>query len=109
MRLHEKEIHAIKDAVRKHFGKSAAVYLFGSRVDDTKRGGDIDLLVEHSPELSGSDVIKRKLKTMTDIQFAIGDRKIDIITTTPEKWNSMKNEEREPLIIRKARREAVPL
>jgi predicted nucleotidyltransferase len=46
MRLTEKQIEIIRDGVFKHFGEKSAVYLFGSRVDDTKKGGDIDLLIE---------------------------------------------------------------
>ena len=44
MRLKDFEIRAIKEAVRSMDSK-AKVYLFGSRVDDTKKGGDIDLLI----------------------------------------------------------------
>lgn len=44
MRLQIEEKQAITDAVKKFDGK-ASTYLFGSRVDDTKRGGDIDILV----------------------------------------------------------------
>jgi hypothetical protein len=33
-------------AVHGNFGASANVCLFGSRTDDTKRGGDIDLHIE---------------------------------------------------------------
>lgn len=34
------------DIIRKHLGANAHVWLFGSRADDTKKGGDIDLFVE---------------------------------------------------------------
>ena len=77
MRLTDKERRAIKAAVRKHFGEEARVLLFGSRADDAKRGGDIDLLVEVPGTTSG--LIPAKLKTMADIQIAIGDQKIDIV------------------------------
>lgn len=40
------EIAAIKDSARAAFGESVVVRLFGSRVDDYERGGDIDLHVE---------------------------------------------------------------
>jgi len=44
MRLSIFEQEAIKNAVAQG-DKEAKVYLFGSRVDDTKRGGDIDILI----------------------------------------------------------------
>lgn len=43
MRLKSRDIEAIKFAARETFGESATVRLFGSRVDDILRGGDIDL------------------------------------------------------------------
>lgn len=46
MRLSQAEIDAIKQAASDAFGRDAVVRLFGSRVDDTGRGGDIDLHIE---------------------------------------------------------------
>lgn len=46
MRLTAEEVAAVKDSARVAFGDSAVVRLFGSRVDDNERGGDIDLHVE---------------------------------------------------------------
>ncbi len=46
MRLAPEEIVAIKDAAREAFGERAVVRLFGSRVRDDLRGGDIDLHLE---------------------------------------------------------------
>ena len=43
MRLTSAEVSAIKAAARSAFGDTAVVRLFGSRVDDGARGGDIDL------------------------------------------------------------------
>jgi len=34
--------------IRDYLGAEAAVWLFGSRVDDAKRGGDVDLYTETS-------------------------------------------------------------
>ena len=44
MRITEKEKNVIIDAV-KSTDPDAKVWLFGSRVDDSKKGGDIDLVV----------------------------------------------------------------
>ena len=46
MRLTDQEIQGIRKAVTSRFGESAKTWLFGSRADDSKRGGDIDLLIE---------------------------------------------------------------
>ncbi|MGH8605013.1 MAG: nucleotidyltransferase domain-containing protein, partial [Gammaproteobacteria bacterium] len=40
MRLSDEEKEAIKGAVRQIFGEDAIVRVFGSRVDDRRRGGD---------------------------------------------------------------------
>lgn len=44
MRLKRSEITIIKQAFSDVFTKGS-LYLFGSRVDDNKRGGDIDLYI----------------------------------------------------------------
>ena len=46
MRLPPDYVAAIKEAAREAFGEGAVVRLFGSRVRDDLRGGDIDLHVE---------------------------------------------------------------
>ena len=44
MRLHKKEIKVLKSTLAT-LSCDAKLYLFGSRVDDNTRGGDIDLLI----------------------------------------------------------------
>ncbi len=45
MRLSQKERREIKNILSQIFGE-VTVYIFGSRLDDTKRGGDIDIFVQ---------------------------------------------------------------
>jgi uncharacterized protein len=45
MRLHPSEIHLIKSIAHHVFGNGTKVILFGSRVDNTLKGGDIDLYI----------------------------------------------------------------
>lgn len=46
MRLTETEINVIKHSACDVFGSDVVVFLFGSRVDDTKKRGDIDLYIK---------------------------------------------------------------
>lgn len=73
MRLKDSEQLAILSTV-KCLDKNARVYLFGSRVDDTKKGGDIDLLVM-SDSLTKED--KRTIKIK--LYELLGEQKIDIV------------------------------
>ena len=103
MRISEDEARAIVAAVKKRFGSEARVYLFGSRVEDEKRGGDIDLLVETSLAGGAAQRAQRaKLEAMSDTQLALGDQKIDMVLTDPGA-----GDERE--IVRGAKREGIRL
>jgi len=69
MRLDNRTLNLIKNILK---GKN--VILFGSRIDDTKKGGDIDLYIDE--DLTIEEIAKIKAKLI----FKLGDRKIDIIS-----------------------------
>lgn len=48
MRLTHEQRERIVRIVRDHAGDDAAVWLYGSRTQDDRRGGDVDLLVRSS-------------------------------------------------------------
>lgn len=48
MRISAAQRESIVQETRQSFGEEAVVWLFGSRVDDSRRGGDVDLYVETS-------------------------------------------------------------
>ena len=79
MRLKEEEISAIKQVIHQ-FDPDAPIYLFGSRVDDARRGGDIDLLV-----LSEKISLEDKIKLKVMLYEQLGEQKIDIVL--PSKSN----------------------
>ena len=77
MRLTEAQRQSIKSAVTSVIGEESRVWLFGSRVDDAKRGGDIDLLIETDR------VVPSRISALCRIEGALaarlGDRKIDVL------------------------------
>ena len=73
MRLTDFEVSSIRQTVHT-LDTDAKVYLFGSRVDDEKRGGDIDLLVI-SDRLSSADAGRVRWL----LWELIGEQKIDIV------------------------------
>jgi predicted nucleotidyltransferase len=76
VRLSEGEKAAILEAVRR-FDPDARVFLFGSRTDDSRKGGDIDLLV-----LSDSIGPSERRRIRRAICDAIGEQKIDLLIAT---------------------------
>ena len=77
MRLTEHALSVIRHLVRQHFGDKANVYLFGSRVDDTKRGGDIDLYIDIAEKLENK--AGAVLQFNAQLQVSLGEQRIDVI------------------------------
>jgi len=76
MRLQSREKKIIKQAVNKVFGPDAVVYLFGSRTDDQKQGGDIDLYIETNQK---EGVFQKKVQLLGILFQQMGEQKIDVI------------------------------
>jgi len=64
MRLTEKEIKTIKDVVLDVFGKSE-IRIFGSKLNENKKGGDIDVFV--IPE-NRENLFKKKIKVSAKLE-----------------------------------------
>jgi predicted nucleotidyltransferase len=75
MRLKPEEIETIRATVQQA-DPDAVVYLFGSRLDDSAKGGDIDLLVE-SQKLSPAQ--RRKLQE--ELFVNLGLQRVDLVVT----------------------------
>ena len=77
MRLTPQSIAAITQAAQAVLGADAQVWLFGSRIDDSARGGDIDLYVQTNQVLSNRVSVACQISAQ--IQQKIGLQKIDVV------------------------------
>lgn len=76
MRLTSQQADTIKRLVKKTFGQPADVYVFGSRVDDRARGGDIDLYIDAK---SKRPPLRSKLHLTSLLQMELGEQRFDIV------------------------------
>lgn len=75
MRLTSNQIAVIKQKTALVFGENAKVFLFGSRADDSKKGGDIDLFIEIATD--ASILKKAQLKNLLETHLHLP---VDILT-----------------------------
>lgn len=76
MRLTTAQISTIKRLAKQTFGQPAEVYLFGSRVDDQVRGGDIDIYIDTDARQS---LLRKKLRLTSLLQMELGEQRFDIV------------------------------
>jgi uncharacterized protein len=77
MRLSPAEIAAIKAAADEAFGADAVVRLFGSRLDDARKGGDIDLHLE----VATFPGLMCRSRFLDLVEAATDGRKVDTLFT----------------------------
>ena len=76
MRLSNRVIKILQENIHKSFG-DVKVYLFGSRTDDSKKGGDIDLAVDI--RLSKQEFRKKKSLFLSLLMRIDFEYKIDVV------------------------------
>ena len=81
MRISEIEKTTIVNAILEK-DKSAQIFLFGSRTDDFKKGGDIDILVQ-SDEIGLLEIVKIKSTIFKNIP----EQKIDLLVSKSNETN----------------------
>lgn len=84
MRLSDDTKNIIKTLAQKYFGDNCKVLLFGSRTDDSLKGGDIDLLIETDKRGSLFD---ERARFLVDLKRQIGDQRIDIVIKNDKNSN----------------------
>jgi len=80
MRLSKHYADVIKKNFRLFF-EQGDIFLFGSRVDESKKGGDIDLYLAVD---NHQNLFEKKIKFLSRIKRELGDQKIDIIFNLDE-------------------------
>jgi predicted nucleotidyltransferase len=81
MRLSDAHRQAVLRVVAEHCGPAARVRLFGSRLDDSRRGGDVDLLVELPTEPDDLPALQRQL--YVKLLRALDGRPVDVFVLGP--------------------------
>lgn len=76
MRLQSREIQTILRVAKEIYGDGVKVYLFGSRLNNEKRGGDIDLLIRTEGEKKG---VLARIRMISRLKHYLGEQKIDVI------------------------------
>ena len=85
MRLTEIEISGIIRAIENQsLIQEGELRLYGSRVDDAKKGGDIDLMLIIQNKEIKKRLVENKHQILAQIKNNIGDRKIDLLICDSE-------------------------
>ena len=79
MRLSPVERRAVEVASREAFPAGTRVVLFGSRLDDSRAGGDIDLLVELPGPLPAEELVDRRTRFTARLYRLLDERRIDVV------------------------------
>lgn len=81
MRLTEHQIQAIRQLVHKVAGEQARVRVFGSRLDDTAHGGDVDLMLELPKSVDNPALMAAQMSAL--VSRAMHGRKVDVLLSAP--------------------------
>jgi predicted nucleotidyltransferase len=82
MRLSKSEIKTIKRVTCEVWGSQTHIYLFGSRTDDSKKGGDIDLFINLQEEQVPKEIMLKKTEFLGKLDLLLGEQKIDLLVST---------------------------
>ena len=81
MRLSPEERLVLKAHFAHEIGADCDVLLFGSRADDNRRGGDVDLLVRSPRLLQGRVWLAARLAARAE--RLLGGRRVDVLLLDP--------------------------
>ncbi len=81
MRLTDDQIQTVCQLSRQVAGNQVRVRVFGSRLDDHARGGDLDLMLELTESVDNPALIAARLSGL--VSRAMHGRKVDVLLSAP--------------------------
>ena len=81
MRLTPEQIQGIRRIVRQLAGEQAGIRVFGSRLDDHARGGDLDLLLELPEPVANPALLAAQVSAQ--VSGLMDGRKVDVVLAAP--------------------------
>lgn len=81
MRLTDNQIQTIRQLVRQVAGSQSRVRVFGSRLDDTAHGGDLDLMLELTEPVENPALMAAQLSAQ--VSRVMHGRKVDVLLSAP--------------------------
>lgn len=81
MRLTDHQIQTIRQLARQVAGDRATVRVFGSRLDDTAHGGDLDLMLELPDPVDNPALLAARLSAQ--VSRTMFGRKVDVLLSAP--------------------------
>jgi len=81
MRLTFDQIQAIRQFALEIAGVKSSVRVFGSRLDDTAHGGDLDLMLELTEPVDNPALMAAQMSAL--VSRAMHGRKVDVLLSAP--------------------------
>lgn len=81
MRLTPEQIHSIKSTAQAVLGSDVQVTLFGSRVHDDQKGGDVDLMLEVPQAIAEPAIMSARVAAR--VSRCMQGRKVDVVLIAP--------------------------
>jgi predicted nucleotidyltransferase len=96
MRLSNEQISLIWDVIHKRLGPGAKVFLYGSRLDSSSQGGDIDLLITGADDPSALTAARAQVELQDLLHVAV-DLTVVYDANHPSAFQQMAMEQAVPL------------
>lgn len=82
MRLSPEHVRLIRETIDVMLGSDARITLFGSRLYDDMRGGDVDLMIAIAQRVDNVALLSARIAAR--LERLLGGRRVDVILVTPE-------------------------